>query len=60
MFTDLTLIALAETRPATDTELLAISGVGLTKLDRYGAAVLAICAGVTGAGNAPDDPIGNG
>ena len=60
VFTDLTLIALAETRPATDTELLAISGVGLTKLDRYGAAVLAICAGVTGAGNAPDDPIGNG
>jgi DNA helicase-2/ATP-dependent DNA helicase PcrA len=45
VFTDLTLIALAEARPTTESQLLAISGVGRTKLERYGADVLAICAG---------------
>ena len=49
VFTDLTLIALAEARPTSDAELLAISGIGRTKLERYGADVLAICAGVDGA-----------
>ncbi|MDQ1618666.1 MAG: ATP-dependent helicase UvrD/PcrA [Actinomycetota bacterium] len=44
VFTDATLIALAEARPATETQLLAISGVGRTKLERYGADVLRICA----------------
>ena len=52
----LTLIALAEARPATDTELLAISGVGRTKLERYGADVLAICAGASGTSSTLDDP----
>ena len=60
VFTDLTLIALAEARPATDTELLAISGVGRTKLERYGADVLAICAGRSPAETAADHPVGNG
>ena len=60
VFTDLTLIALAEARPATDTELLAISGVGRTKLERYGADVLAICTGSSGAGSVADRPVGNG
>ena len=45
VFTDATLTAMAEVCPTTDTQLLAISGVGRTKLDRYGADVLAICAG---------------
>jgi DNA helicase-2/ATP-dependent DNA helicase PcrA len=40
VFTDATLMAIAETRPTTETELLAISGVGRTKLERYGAEVL--------------------
>jgi DNA helicase-2/ATP-dependent DNA helicase PcrA len=60
VFTDLTLIALAEARPATDTELLAISGVGRTKLERYGADVLAICGGLPGPDSAGDQPDGNG
>jgi DNA helicase-2/ATP-dependent DNA helicase PcrA len=40
VFTDATLVAIAETCPTTETELLAISGVGRTKLERYGAEVL--------------------
>jgi DNA helicase-2/ATP-dependent DNA helicase PcrA len=60
VFTDLTLIALAEALPTTDAELLAISGVGRTKLERYGADVMAICAVTVGTGNAAGDPIGNG
>jgi DNA helicase-2/ATP-dependent DNA helicase PcrA len=43
VFTDATLTAIAEARPRTVTELLAISGVGPSKLERYGDAVLAIC-----------------
>ncbi|GAA2515615.1 ATP-dependent DNA helicase UvrD2 [Streptomyces gobitricini] len=45
VFTDKTLMAIAETVPATDGELARISGVGVRKLDRFGADVLAICAG---------------
>jgi DNA helicase-2/ATP-dependent DNA helicase PcrA len=60
VFTDLTLIALAEARPASDVELLAISGVGRTKLERYGADVLAICAGDDGADEGVVDLNGNG
>jgi DNA helicase II / ATP-dependent DNA helicase PcrA len=61
VFTDLTLIALAEARPATDAELLAVSGVGRTKLERYGVDVLALCSGSEvppAAGS--DEPLGNG
>jgi DNA helicase-2/ATP-dependent DNA helicase PcrA len=60
VFTDLTLIALAEARPASDVELLAISGVGRTKLERYGADVLAICAGDDRADDDVLDLDGNG
>jgi len=45
VFTDATLVALAEARPTSERALLAISGVGRTKLERYGADVLALCAG---------------
>jgi DNA helicase-2/ATP-dependent DNA helicase PcrA len=45
VFTDATLTALAEVRPTTEAQLLAISGIGRTKLERYGADVLALCAG---------------
>ena len=60
VFTDLTLIALAEARPGTDTELLAVSGIGRTKLERYGADVLAICAASTEPISTGDDAFGNG
>jgi DNA helicase-2/ATP-dependent DNA helicase PcrA len=42
--TDLTLQALAEQRPTTPEGLLAISGIGPVKLERYGEALLALLA----------------
>ncbi|MFJ4859978.1 ATP-dependent DNA helicase UvrD2 [Streptomyces sp. NPDC088748] len=55
VFTDKTLIAIAEAAPSEEGELSMISGVGGRKLARYGAEVLAICAGQeVGAGH-PDD-----
>jgi DNA helicase-2/ATP-dependent DNA helicase PcrA len=44
VFTDLTLQAIAENKPSTETELLAISGIGASKRDKYGDAVLALLA----------------
>ncbi|WP_167348116.1 MULTISPECIES: ATP-dependent DNA helicase UvrD2 [Streptomyces] len=55
VFTDKTLMAIAERVPTTDGELSSISGVGVRKLDRFGADVLAICAG--GEGGAGDDEL---
>jgi len=45
VFPDATLAAIAQTRPTTLTELRTISGVGDTKLERYGPAVLQVVAG---------------
>jgi DNA helicase-2/ATP-dependent DNA helicase PcrA len=45
VFTDATLTALAEVRPTSERELLAVSGVGRSKLEKYGADVLALVAG---------------
>ncbi|MGW1955256.1 ATP-dependent DNA helicase UvrD2 [Streptomyces sp. NPDC001920] len=45
VFTDRTLMAIAEAEPTTPVELSAIPGVLKRKLDRYGSDVLAICAG---------------
>ncbi|WP_329023084.1 ATP-dependent DNA helicase UvrD2 [Streptomyces sp. NBC_00690] len=45
VFTDKTLMAIAEAVPGDERELSAISGVGGRKLDRFGTDVLAICAG---------------
>ncbi|MER7580501.1 ATP-dependent DNA helicase UvrD2 [Kitasatospora sp. NPDC097691] len=45
VFTDATLMAIAEDVPAGRGELASISGVGAMKLDKYGAAVLSLCAG---------------
>jgi DNA helicase-2/ATP-dependent DNA helicase PcrA len=42
VFTDATLTAIAEKRPASRSELAMISGVGTQKLERYGEDVLAI------------------
>jgi DNA helicase-2/ATP-dependent DNA helicase PcrA len=45
VFTDSTLIAMAESLPTDEAALLGVPGVGRAKLDRYGPAVLAILAG---------------
>ncbi|MFD5414502.1 ATP-dependent DNA helicase UvrD2 [Streptomyces nojiriensis] len=55
VFTDKTLMAIAEAAPSEEGELSMISGVGGRKLDRYGADVLAICAGQEVAAGHPDD-----
>ncbi|RZU50099.1 Rep family ATP-dependent DNA helicase [Krasilnikovia cinnamomea] len=47
VFTDATLVALAERRPSSPAELLAIGGIGPRKLGQYGDAVFALVAGVT-------------
>jgi DNA helicase-2/ATP-dependent DNA helicase PcrA len=46
VFSDATLQAIAMARPASRGELAGIPGVGAVKLDRYGAAVLELCAAV--------------
>ncbi|NDZ61066.1 ATP-dependent DNA helicase, partial [Streptomyces anulatus] len=45
VFTEKTLMAIAEAVPSTEGELVVIAGVGNRKLSRFGADVLAICAG---------------
>lgn len=45
VFTDATLTAIAEQRPADQAGLVAIPGIGATKLDRYGQDVLALVRG---------------
>jgi DNA helicase-2/ATP-dependent DNA helicase PcrA len=52
VFTDATLQAIAEHKPADERALVAISGVGAVKLERYGADVLALCGGLD-VGEAP-------
>ncbi|MER5180418.1 ATP-dependent DNA helicase UvrD2 [Streptomyces sp. NPDC002896] len=47
IFTDKTLMAIAEAAPDEEAELARIPGVGVRKLNRFGADVLAICAGET-------------
>ena len=44
VFTDATLVALAEARPANSEELIKVTGVGPTKAEKYGDHVLAILA----------------
>jgi DNA helicase-2/ATP-dependent DNA helicase PcrA len=62
IFSDATLQAIADTRPGSRAELAGIPGVGAVKLDRYGAAVLELCAEATAgstSGNAVRSPPGN-
>ncbi|WP_158886430.1 ATP-dependent DNA helicase UvrD2 [Amycolatopsis anabasis] len=42
VFTDATLVAIAEQRPTDNGALVSISGIGPTKLERFGAEVLAV------------------
>ena len=41
VFSDATLLAMVAQRPSTESDLLAVSGVGPKKLETYGAAFLA-------------------
>jgi DNA helicase-2/ATP-dependent DNA helicase PcrA len=50
VFTDATLVAMAERRPSNPAELLAIAGIGPRKLGQYGEAVFALVGGAS-----PDD-----
>jgi DNA helicase II / ATP-dependent DNA helicase PcrA len=54
VFTDATLTAVASDKPANHQALLAIPGIGRTKLDRYGDNLLSLVAGETPAAT-PDD-----
>ncbi|GGQ40016.1 ATP-dependent DNA helicase UvrD2 [Couchioplanes azureus] len=49
VFTDATIVAIAERRPSTPPELLAIAGIGPRKLGQYGAAVFALVGGASPA-----------
>jgi DNA helicase II / ATP-dependent DNA helicase PcrA len=44
VFSDATLLLIVGRRPASRAELATVPGVGAVKLDRYGAAVLGLCA----------------
>jgi ATP-dependent DNA helicase RecQ len=50
IFHDVTLIEVARRRPASLTALAAIPGIGRSKLDRYGEAVLAVIANAASGG----------
>jgi DNA helicase-2/ATP-dependent DNA helicase PcrA len=54
IFTDATLVAIAETKPVSLAGLAAISGVGARKLEAHGAAVLAVLGGAEPEGVARD------
>ncbi|GAA3129959.1 ATP-dependent DNA helicase UvrD2 [Planomonospora alba] len=47
VFTDVTLQAIAERAPVSEQDLMAITGIGRVKLERYGEAVLALCRAAT-------------
>lgn len=53
VFTDKTLVAIAEAMPEDAAQLARIPGVGMRKLNRFGTDVLTICAG-----GAPDAGVG--
>nr|WP_308377723.1 ATP-dependent DNA helicase UvrD2 [Streptomyces sp. ISL-98] len=55
VFTDKTLMAIAEAAPGEAGELAVISGVGARKLERFGADVLALCTGQEPGGADEED-----
>ncbi|WP_338672827.1 ATP-dependent DNA helicase UvrD2 [Streptomyces sp. SCSIO 30461] len=55
VFTDKTLMAIAEAVPGSEGELAVISGVGSRKLERFGVDVLAICTGQQLEGDGDED-----
>ncbi len=60
VFTDATLVTIAELVPTDTAGLASVAGVGPAKLERYGQDVLGLLAGVPaaiGSGAAPDEPV---
>ncbi|MFC1432881.1 ATP-dependent DNA helicase UvrD2 [Streptacidiphilus sp. N1-3] len=55
VFTDATLVAIAEDAPGSVAELAGIAGVGRAKLDKYGSAVLSLCRGESPADSDPGE-----
>jgi DNA helicase II / ATP-dependent DNA helicase PcrA len=53
VFSDATLQAIADARPVSRGGLAAIPGIGAVKLDRYGAAVIQLCAEAAGPEKSP-------
>ncbi|MEV4148142.1 ATP-dependent DNA helicase UvrD2 [Amycolatopsis sp. NPDC049691] len=49
VFTDATLMAIAEQRPTDEAALVSISGIGATKLERFGAEILGVVRGAAGS-----------
>jgi DNA helicase-2/ATP-dependent DNA helicase PcrA len=59
VFPDETLRSIAAQRPASREGLAHIPGLGPGRLDRYGAAVLALCAEPSGPAGADDEKAGS-
>jgi DNA helicase-2/ATP-dependent DNA helicase PcrA len=51
VFTDATLTAIAEQRPTDSAALVAIAGIGASKLEKFGSEVLALLAGAAPSGD---------
>jgi DNA helicase-2/ATP-dependent DNA helicase PcrA len=49
VFTDATLMAIAEQRPTDEAALVSISGIGATKLERFGAEILGVVRAAAGS-----------
>jgi DNA helicase-2/ATP-dependent DNA helicase PcrA len=45
VFSDATLVAISDSRPSDRSELARVSGIGPSKLDRYGEPLLAVLSG---------------
>jgi DNA helicase-2/ATP-dependent DNA helicase PcrA len=56
VFTDATLVALAEALPADERALADIPGIGPAKIGKYGPSILALCAGTSAVEQASDEP----
>jgi DNA helicase II / ATP-dependent DNA helicase PcrA len=59
VFSDATLQAIAAARPGTRAELAVLPGIGAVKLERYGSAVLELCAAQTQGGASSPSPAGS-
>ena len=56
VFTDATMLALAESLPADESQLASIPGIGPAKIGKYGPSILALCAGSTLPGGPAAEP----
>ena len=56
VFTDATMLALAESLPEDAGQLASIPGIGPAKIGKYGPSILALCAGSSMPGEPGDTP----